>query len=99
MAYIKNNSFKNISFEDFRKIIKSINKAKSVNGKTYEFKVENDKIIGIRHSTMEPFKISLNNLYEAYTNLNEFSTTVLKDFVDRVQSPSLAILKEANLII
>ena len=99
MGYIKNESFKNISFEKFREKIKSINIAESVSGISYEFKVENNEIIGIRKSTMKPFTISIKNLYEAYTNLNIFNTSALKEFVNRVQSPSLAILMGARLVI
>lgn len=88
--YIKNENF---SKEDFFKAISEINSAKSVTGIAYaNIKYENEVISGIRESTSEPFSIIGDNLYKAYLDLNEFTTTSLKPYVNRVQSPSLAIL-------
>ncbi|MDE6397042.1 MAG: hypothetical protein K2K84_07210 [Muribaculaceae bacterium] len=74
-----------------------MNKAVSVNGTIYEkIHISNDKICGIRTSTSKNFEIPINKLYKAYYELKEFNTKTLKPYVDRVQSPSLAILRQVQ---
>lgn len=96
VTYIKSG---NLSSDEFRAAIESIDTATSVTGILYsQIKVTGDTIVGVRDTTKAPFRISLSKLYSAYTNENIFSTSSLKPYVDRVQSPSLAILKEIGAI-
>lgn len=59
--------------------------------------VDDSLITGIRLSTGKSFKIRTESLYRAYKDFVSrkelLTTTALKPYVDRVQSPSLAILK------
>jgi len=81
------------SKEEFIKAISKINSATSVTGMMYSnIRFENGMIIGMRESTLRPFTIKVDKLYNAYKDLKEFTTLSLKPYVDRVQSPSLAIL-------
>ncbi len=83
----------NLTYSEFVDSIGKINCATSITGIVYSnIQVIDDKVVGIRESKNKPFSISLNNLYEAYCNVTVFTTTELKPYVDRVQSPSLAIL-------
>lgn len=70
----------------------------SVTGVEYRIiSVDASLITGIRLSTKKPFEIRTESLYRAYRDFvsqKELLTTkALKPYVDRVQSPSLAILK------
>lgn len=65
--------------------------------------IENEKVcIGIRESTGKHFKIIIDRLYNAYYELKvsgiKINTTTLKKYVNGVQSPSLAILEEMELV-
>lgn len=83
----------NLSKDDFTKAIASINKAQSITGVVYtNIRCENNQITGVRESTQQLFAINLDNLYRAYRELGEFTTAALKPYVNRVQSPSMAIL-------
>ena len=91
MSYLIKNG--NLTYSEFVDSVCKINCATSITGIVYSnIQVINDKVVGIRESTNKPFGISLNNLYEAYCNVHIFTTAELKPYVDRVQSPSLAIL-------
>ena len=95
--YIKNGNF---SYEEFCSAIKCVSFAQSVTGINYiNLSVEDGKIIGVRESTNVPFSISLKRLYDAYCEVEVFTTASLKPYVDRVQSPSLAILIASGAII
>lgn len=89
-----------VSKEEFFRRITEISSAKSVTGKTYsQIHINQDRKIctGVREERGESFEIQLEKLFEAYQNLNVINTATLKEYVDRVQSPSFAILKEAGL--
>ena len=89
-----------ISKKEFLRRIHEIRSAISVTGKRYSniYVNKEEKICtGIREESGEPFKIQLDKLFEAYQNLDVINTATLKEYVDRVQSPSFAILKEAGL--
>lgn len=91
MSYLIKNG--NLTFSEFVDSIGRINCATSITGIVYSnIQVTNDKVVGIRESTNKPFSISLKGLYDAYCNVTVFTTAELKPYVDRVQSPSLAIL-------
>ncbi|WP_052081985.1 hypothetical protein [Porphyromonas macacae] len=65
--------------------------------------IENEEVcIGTRESTGKHFKIIIDRLYNAYYELKvsgiKINTTTLKKYVNGVQSPSLAILKEMKLV-
>lgn len=84
---------------EFIDAIKKINNAESVTGVKYSnIEVVNGTIYGIRESTSEPFRISVNALYNALMNVDEINVTTLKPFVNSVQSPALAILIAAHLV-
>lgn len=79
-------------------MVKSLDTVYSVRGKEYRIlSVDGASIIGTRPAPAEPFEINTERLYEAYTNIvrNDLplTTTTLKPYVDRRQSPALAILK------
>lgn len=95
--YIKNGDW---SYEEFSSAIKNISSAQSVTGINYTgLSVEDEKIIGVRESTNVPFSISLKRLYDAFCEVKVFTTGSLKPYVDRVQSPSLAILIACGAIV
>lgn len=88
--YVKSGT---LTYEDFCEAIKKITTATSVTGIVYSsIQVTADSVQGIRESTGAPFSIQLKKLYDAYRYVDVFTTTALKPYVDRVQSPSLAIL-------
>ena len=85
--------------DEFINAIKTIKVAESVSGIVYSnIHVTKDRIIGVRESTNAKFEIPLKNLYDAYCELTAFNTSLLKPYVDRVQSPALAILLACNAI-
>lgn len=94
--FIKNGD---LNYSEFVEAIKEIKSATSVTGIEYiDIEVTGDKVVGIRASTNNPFSIPLKRLYEAYCNVLVFTTADLKPYVNRVQSPSLAILRAINAI-
>lgn len=77
--------------------VRSLGTISSVTGKVYCItSVSPSYITGIRLSTDKPFRITTDKLYAAFTDLSEkglpITTSILKAYVDRTQSPSLAIL-------
>lgn len=91
MSYFIKNG--NLTYSEFFDSISKINCATSVTGKVYSnIQIDNDKVVGIREANNNRFSISLKKLYDAYCNVLVFTTAELKPYVDRVQSPSLAIL-------
>lgn len=88
-----------LSKTEFVDAITKINNAESVTGVKYNsIDVVNGIICGIRESTNEPFSINADALYNAYCELDIFNTTALKPYVNRVQSPAMAILIASKLI-
>lgn len=91
MTYLIKNG--KLTYSEFVDSIGKINCATSITGIVYSnIQIINDKVSGIRESTNKPFDISLKKLYDAYCNVLVFTTAGLKPYVNRVQSPSLAIL-------
>lgn len=87
-----------ISKDEFIKRLQLITSAKSVTGVKYDnIRIVGNICTGIRTSTQKPFEIYIDRLYEAYLKCSVFTTTSIKPYVNRVQSPSLAILKEMGL--
>lgn len=85
---------------EFIDAIKGVNKAESVTGVQYtNIELVNGIICGIRESTNEPFSISVDSLYKAFCEIDKFTATALKPYVNRVQSPALAVLISSRLII
>ncbi len=83
----------NLNYVEFSCAIKRISAAKSITGINYvDIQVVGNIITGVRESTGETFRVSLKRLYDAYCEMELFSVGLLKPYVDRVQSPSLAIL-------
>lgn len=89
-----------ISKEEFLRRISEVHSAESITGRKY-LDIHTDKerriCTGTREETGKPFKIRLDKLFEAYQQLDEISIGTLKQYVNRVLSPSLAILKKAGL--
>lgn len=95
-TFRKNGELSKTAFVD---AIAKINNAESVTGVKYNsIDVVNGIICGIRESTNEPFSISADALYNAYCELDIFNTTALKPYVNRVQSPAMAILIASKLV-
>lgn len=95
-SYRKNGELSKTEFVD---AIAKINYAESITGVKYnDIDVVNGTICGIRESTNEPFYISADALYHAYCEIDIFNTTALKPYVNRVQSPAMAILIASKLI-
>lgn len=87
-----------ISKDEFLKRLRCVHSATSVNGAKYVSIQTNGRICtGIRESTSLYFTIDVDKLYSAYYELERINTKTLKKYVNRVQSPSLAILIEAKL--
>lgn len=84
------------SFDAFIQAINQLHVVYSVQGVKYSgiFATRNE-ITGLRESTHKGFSIKSQSLYQAYQDLDisNLTTAALKPYVDRVQSPSLAILK------
>lgn len=90
----------NFNKEEFTEAISKINTATSISGIVYtNIRCDNNLITGIRESTERPFSIKIDSLYKAYKELYVFSTSTLKRYVDRVQSPSMAILIAIGAIV
>ena len=87
-----------ISKDEFLKRLRCVHSATSVNGAKYVSIQTNGRVCtGIRESTGLYFTIDIDKLYSAYYELERINTKTLKKYVNRVQSPSLAILIEAKL--
>ena len=83
----------------FCSIIKQIKNWIIVKGFKYiDISFENDYIIGMRESTKKSFKINAYKLQDAYIHEETINTRTLKAYVDRVQSPSLAILLQIGVV-
>ncbi len=88
-----------LSFEDFVRKIKEVDYAVGIKGQTYSRISCDDKwYCGVRESSHAMFKIDLQKLYDGYLKCTVINTSTLKKYVDRVQSPSYAILMAAGLI-
>lgn len=82
---------------DFLKYISELGSVESVSGIVYTIISVNDQcIIGVRQTTQKEFRIDSDGLYNAYTDMKkgklELTTTALRNYVNRTQSPALAIL-------
>lgn len=82
---------------DFISKIKELDAVESVSGIVYRIDAVNEKnIIGTRKSTLKEFKIDTDGLYRAYCDVARgvipLTTTALRDYVNRTQSPALAII-------
>jgi hypothetical protein len=92
-----------ITQQEFIEKASQIHSYKSVSGVEYaNVTVNGGKLTGTRQSTGKPFEISLSKLYLGYKTLTEngqkITTSALKPFVDRVQSPSLGLLDAMGLL-
>lgn len=82
---------------DFLKYISELGSVESVSGIVYLItSVTEHNIIGIRQTTLKEFRIDSEGLYNAYKDMRngnlELTTTALRNYVNRTQSPALAIL-------
>ena len=88
-----------LSKEEFIQQLQAVEEADSLQGVHYShIRVESGEIQGIRDSTQKTFKIDVDALYRAYEENETVNTSVLKRYVDRVQSPAYAILIKMGLI-
>ncbi len=88
-----------ISKDDFLKRLQSVHSATSLTGVRYSsIQIKGNECCGIRESTGKSFEINIDKLYSAYSELEQINTVTLKNYVGRVQSPSLAILLKAELV-
>lgn len=82
---------------DFISNLKKLGEVESISGVMYRIDSVNDKyIIGTRQSTLKEFKIETDGLYNAYNDVIAgkipMTTTALRGYVNRTQSPALAII-------
>ncbi len=88
-----------LTYTEFFDKIKKIKVAKSVTGIEYkDIEVTNKSISGKRVSNGKLFVISTESLYQAFSELKNFNTTALKPYVNKVQSPAMAILITSGVI-
>lgn len=86
-----------LSYNEFVSKLSKVTGATSVTGqKYYDIHIIDNLICGKRGNGTS-FQINMVSLYNAYVDLSLINTTTLKPYVGGVQSPALAILKEANL--
>lgn len=81
----------------FINLVKELGSVESVSRVVYLIEsVTNQYVIGLRTSTQKPFKIETDGLFAAYNDMINgklpLTTTALKTYVNRTQSPALAIL-------
>lgn len=86
-----------MEISDFISNLKKLGAAESVSGVLYRIDSVNDKyVVGTRLSTLKEFKIETYGLYNAYNDIIAgkipMTTTALRDYVNRTQSPALAII-------
>ena len=84
--------------KEFISRITNLGEVESVTGVNYRIVSINDKyILGTRLSTLREFKIETDKLYRAYCDISngviQMTTTALCAYVNRTQSPALAIIK------
>lgn len=82
---------------EFISRIKKLGAVESVSGIVYRIDSINDGyIVGTRLSTLKEFKIETDGLYQAYCDISrgvtQMTTTALRAYVNRTQSPALAII-------
>ena len=83
--------------KEFISRITNLGEVESVTGVNYRIVSINDKyILGTRLSTLKEFKIETDKLYRAYCDISngviKMTTTALRAYVNRTQSPALAII-------
>lgn len=80
----------------FKQELSKIKIATSVTGKKYHIiTVNSESVIFRRENKPQSEKISIAELYQFFTKENNFNTTTAKKYISgRVQSPSVAILKQ-----
>lgn len=86
-----------MEIHDFISNIKKLETVESVSGVVYRIHTVNDKyVIGTRLSTLNDFQIETDGLFRAYNDISagktSLTTTALRDYVSRTQSPALAII-------
>ena len=82
---------------DFISNIRTLGAAESVAGGVYRIDSVNERyVVGTRLSTLKEFKIETDGLYHAYCDISNgiipMTTTALRNYVNRTQSPALAII-------
>ena len=82
---------------EFISRIKKLGAVESVSGIVYRIDSINDRyIVGTRLSTLKEFKIETDGLYQAHCDISrgvtQMTTTALRAYVNRTQSPALAII-------
>ncbi len=97
MANKSNSYFRPMNRAEFIEKLKKLGGAESVSGIVYRIDAVNDQyVIGTRLSTLKPFKIETDGLFRAYQDALAgkiaMTTTALRPYVNRTQSPALAII-------
>ena len=88
---------------EFISRIKKLGAVESVSGVVYRIDSANERyIVGTRLSTLKEFKIETDGLYKAYCDIlrgtTPMTTTALRNYVNRTQSPALAIIMSLRKI-
>lgn len=89
--------FDNMEKNEFMSKINRLGAIESVSGVVYRIDSINSRhIIGTRLSTLKEFKIDTDGLYQAFCDISRgiipLTTTALRPYVNRTQSPALAII-------
>ena len=88
-----------LSKDEFIQQLQAVEEADSLQGVHYShIRVEGGRIQGLRDSTQKSFEIDVDALYRAYEENEVINTSVLKRYVNRVQSPAYAILIKMGII-
>mgnify|MGYP000763050186 CR=1 FL=1 len=83
-----------ISLEEMRAILENITEIESATGIRYvKLHVTAKMIIGIRESSGKEFTINLDELYNAYTQCNHFTSPEVKKYIFMGHSPAVALLR------
>lgn len=85
--------------ESFIKKLSKVNEAKSVSGRAFYHSIDlkGGKIYYTRESTGNTESIYIDDLYSIYSKEEFINTKIIKEYIDRKQSPGLAILIAAGL--
>lgn len=86
--------------QDFIVQLSNLKRVTSITGKASysSFKVMDNKLHFIRENNQTNWAINIDQLYEAYSNLDFINTVAIRKYVSgRVYSPSCAVLIALNL--
>lgn len=90
-----------ISLSDFLDKARKVKAFTSSNGRRYEVqRIENDELFFIRldAKSEKEWRMNLNEVYRAYTELEDFATANFKPFVPITHSPARGLLLHLGML-